>query len=258
MMPPRKSTLPATILIVHQSAELYGSDRSLLDLLSTLDRTRFIPIVCIPEHGPLEGRLKELGIEIHITPLLKVRRSTLSKPWKLPQLPGVVARVLREVSALVKGRKIDLVYTNTLAVMAGAFWAAKNKVPHVWHVREIIHQPKLASIFFRTIVSALSDRVICNSDETRRWISPRSANALTVWNGVASIDTTAPPGDLRAAARARLNLSPDVPVILMVGRINERKRATARSAPSFSRAAMVAGGSCSRARAVLGIHIEFI
>ena len=36
-----------------------------------------------------------------------------------------------------------------------------------------------------------------------------------------------------------------------------RKRATARSAPSFSMAAAVAGGRCRRARAVFGIYIEY-
>jgi glycosyltransferase involved in cell wall biosynthesis len=224
IMYPSNFNAPATILIVHHSAELYGADLSLLDLLSGLDMSRFTPIVCIPEQGPLVDRLKVLGIEVHITPLLKLSRHTLSTPWKLPLVLSLVFRALREISTLVKGRKIDLVYTNTLAVIAGALWAAKNRVPHVWHVREIIPRPRLASIFFRAIVSALSDQVICNSDETRRWIAPRSsATAVTVWNGTKSIDATLPLGDLRAAARAKFNLAQDVPVVLMVGRVNARK-----------------------------------
>lgn len=219
-----KLTATITILIVHHSAELYGSDRSLLDLLSALDKSRFAPIVCIPEHGPLVDRLQSLGVEVHITPLLKLCRRTLSTPWKLPLLPGHVVRALREISALVNGRKIDLVYTNTLAVMAGALWATKNNVPHVWHVREIVHRPRLASIFFREFVSAFSDQVICNSDETRNWIMPRaSVPAITVWNGVEAVNVESHPGSPTARTRRRLNLPADALVVLMVGRINERK-----------------------------------
>lgn len=219
-----KLTAPVTILVVHHSAELYGSDRSLLDLLSAMDKSRFAPIVCIPEQGPLVDRLQRLGVEVHITPLLKLCRRTLSTPWKLPLLPSHVFRALREISVLVNGRKIDLVYTNTLAVMAGALWAAKKKVPHVWHVREIVHRPRLASIFFREIVAALSDQVICNSEETRRWIMPRtSAPAITVWNGIEPIQVESRPGSHNTHARQRLNLPADALVVLMVGRINERK-----------------------------------
>ena len=42
------------ILFIHQSADLYGSDKTLLQLLTYLDRTKFNPVVVIPLNGPLK------------------------------------------------------------------------------------------------------------------------------------------------------------------------------------------------------------
>lgn len=214
----------STILVVHQSAELYGSDRSLLDLLGGLDRSRFVPIVCVPEHGPLIDKLQAFGIEVHVAPLLKVRRRTMLEPWRVLKIPGAVRRAMEVITQLVGGRKVNLVYTNTLAVMAGAIWASCNKIPHVWHVREIINRPPIVSFCFRRLVATLADRIICNSNETLQWVaSGQSTSAVTVWNGIESLADTVHLPALRASARSRLNLPSNVPVILVVGRINARK-----------------------------------
>ena len=52
-----------------------------------MDRALFVPIVCIPEHGPLEARLLALGIEVHVIEPLKIGRQTLGSPWQLLRLP---------------------------------------------------------------------------------------------------------------------------------------------------------------------------
>src|SRR2546430_7385132 len=47
--------------------------------------------------------------------------------------------------------RIDLVYTNTLAVFGGALWAARRRVEHVWHVREIVQRPALVAWAMRAV-----------------------------------------------------------------------------------------------------------
>ncbi len=211
------------ILVIHQSAELYGSDRSLLELFAGLDRNRFSLVVCLPEHGPLEDALRAQGLEVHVMPLIKVSRSLFS-PRGLFRLPGDVVRALRALGRVVQGRRIDLVYTNTLAVLAGAFWARLRGVPHVWHVREIILEPRAVSRFFQIMARSFSKRLICNSEQTRLWIAAgRPDQAVTVWNGVAVLDEGVPTAASRIEARRRLNLPLDLPLILMVGRINAWK-----------------------------------
>jgi hypothetical protein len=51
-----------TILIIHQSAELYGSDKTLLLLLKHIDKTKFYPVVVLPNEGILKDELEKENI----------------------------------------------------------------------------------------------------------------------------------------------------------------------------------------------------
>jgi glycosyltransferase involved in cell wall biosynthesis len=209
--------------VIHQSAELYGSDRSLLELLAGIDRSRFSLIVCLPEHGPLEDALRAKGLEVHVVPLVKVSRRLFS-PLGLLRLPFDFLHSTRALRRVVRGRKIDLVYTNTLAVLGGAWWAKRNRIPHVWHVREIILEPRAVSRCFQIVAGRFSKLLVCNSGQTRAWISAACPEkAVTVWNGVEAASGEIPSAGSRAYARERLGLKPDLPLILMVGRINAWK-----------------------------------
>ena len=66
------------ILFIHQSAELYGSDKTLLLLLKHLDKTKFYPVVILPNDGPLKIELEKIKIEVHVAPVLKLYRKMFS------------------------------------------------------------------------------------------------------------------------------------------------------------------------------------
>lgn len=225
-IPKSSSTSIFRLLVVHQSAELYGSDRSLLDFLTDLDRSRFDVLVCLPENGPLVDLLVEKDYEVHVISLFKVARSRLSFKG-IFNMPGDMKNVLRGIDEVVAGRYIDVVYSNTLAVLAGAFWARSRTVPHVWHVREIIKKPALVSFFFRWLAPALSSRIICNSGETYNWVisgHKSSADKTTVvWNGVDATTTqTSQEFSVKKVLREQLGL-PELPMVLMIGRVNSWK-----------------------------------
>ena len=213
---------PRRILVVHQSAELYGSDRSLLELLADSDRRRVDWVVCLPGEGALAQALRVQGIEVHILALLKISRRLLS-------LSGLwsagfrAAASLRSLDRLVAGRRIDLVYTNTLAVFDGMLWAMFRRRPHVWHVREIIRKPRLVSLALRRIAHFGADRLICNSGPTLAWLTgagKTAAKASVVWNGVQAQPLAR---EARISARVRLGLHRHLPMLLMVGRVNHWK-----------------------------------
>lgn len=212
----------ARMLVIHQSAELYGSDRSLLDLLAGIDRDDFACIVCLPEEGALAVALRDLGMEVHVLPLLKISRQSL-RVGGLFKLPGRICRAVRALDQLLVGRKVDLVYTNTLAVFDGMLWALLRRRPHVWHVREIIVRPLLASAFLRLLAMKFSSKLICNSRNTREWLlgtGRLNRKCSVVWNGV---QNQARRQHREADARRELGLLPGLPVVLMVGRINRWK-----------------------------------
>ena len=63
------------ILVIHQSAEMYGSDRVLYLTVTGLDKSEFFPVVVLPQEGPLKNELEKQDIKVIIAPVLKVYRS---------------------------------------------------------------------------------------------------------------------------------------------------------------------------------------
>src|SRR4029077_19298939 len=114
----------------------YGADRQ-LDLIATgLDRSRFEPIVVLPEEGPLAEDLGRGQVEVDIRPLSVLRREHLT-PGGIASLLMQAARDSAFLSELIHRRQVALVHSNTSVVLSGAAAAARARVPHVWHVREI-------------------------------------------------------------------------------------------------------------------------
>ena len=134
-----------TILFVHQSADLYGSDKVLLALVTKLDRDKWYPIVLLPVDGPLVVELAAIGTECHVVPISRLARTSLSLRG-LFELPVNLMRSIRAFNRVLRGRQVDLVHSNTLAVLSGAIWARWHRIPHVWHVHEIILQPQIVRL----------------------------------------------------------------------------------------------------------------
>ncbi|MFN0184560.1 MAG: glycosyltransferase family 4 protein [Aquabacterium sp.] len=161
------------VLLLHQASDLYGSDRMLIQIALALHEAGAAPIVVLPEGGLLPGVLAGLGIEAHEVPaarLLKVRRSA-SGMAALVRLALAIPSALSTLDAVVGIRRIRLVYSNTLAILAGAVWAARRRLPHVWHLHEIVDRPKLAAWVLKAVARALAVRWVCNSQATQRWFA---------------------------------------------------------------------------------------
>ena len=63
-----------SILFIHQSAELYGSDKTILMFISSLDKQKYKSIVILPFDGPLKREFEKNNIEVIIAPVLKLYR----------------------------------------------------------------------------------------------------------------------------------------------------------------------------------------
>lgn len=209
---------PQRLLIVHSSAELYGSDRSLLDFVSLQDG-RFDVTVLLPESGPLVALLEAAGARVAVGEVCKVQRNMLG-PRGLLRTVAATWRAVRNIRRLAGGQPFDLVYTNTVAVFAGSLYALLARRPHVWHIREILAGSPALTRGFRAIVSALSRRIICNSNQTFAWIElPRSRERCrVVWNGVAA----ATPLGRRDAERQQRGWEDRI-VFALAGRLNAWK-----------------------------------
>lgn len=186
---------PGRVLFVHQSCDLYGSDRVLLDIAEAVAQAGGEPIVALPGEGPLTQALRARHIEVHslgALQVLKLSRASMTAGGAM-RLAAAVPASIASLDRCVGGRRVDLVHSNTLAVMAGALWARRRGVRHLWHVHEIVEQPRVAARAFPWLVRWLSDTVVCNSNATKRWLVQSqptlAARSTVVWNGVSAAAT---------------------------------------------------------------------
>ena len=72
------SQVPSTLLFLHPSAELYGADRTLLQLVQSLDQARWRCVVALPRRGQLAGELERAGATVEVGELGVGTRDQLS------------------------------------------------------------------------------------------------------------------------------------------------------------------------------------
>lgn len=207
------------LLVVHSSAELYGSDRSLLDFVRhTAPNIRVT--VALPERGVLVQALEAVGATVIIGEVCKIQRSMFS-PLGFFTMTKTMLRSVRFLGTARDNHGFDLVYSNTIAVLGGALSARLWGVPHVWHVREILSSSSVLTPVFRRLVAWLSSSVVCNSGQTLDWIKlkGKAAKYQVVWNG---FDVPNVEAD-RLADRASLGAGEDDLLFVLVGRINRWK-----------------------------------
>lgn len=214
------------ILFVHQSADLYGSDKTLLYLVKSLKNT-IHPIVVVPEEGPLTDELQKNDIEVLIIPVLKVSRDLFTIKQIL-KFPFQIFKAIYKLRKKIGKRKIDIIHSNTLAVFLGAFYSKIFRVKHIWHIHEIILYPAIAAKNYPFLVNYFSDFVVFNSLASaenlyNRCFSLKSKSSI-IYNGV---DRKTPflSNEERNLMRKNLfkNIQNESKIIGLVGRINKHK-----------------------------------
>lgn len=215
------------ILYLHAGAELYGADKILLELLTDLDKTKFKPIVLLPNDGPLVNKIKNIGVDVQIVHYPIIRR-------KFFTVIGILKYSLKYLkygiilSKFVKKNEVNVIHVNTTAVLEGAFIKVFNNVPLVWHIHEIIMSPKIMFKFFSYLIQHVSNRIVTVSDATRNrllesnYVSPDKI--YTIYNGINSENIISHNNyETKKIMKSQLNIPNDSKVIGMVGRINSWK-----------------------------------
>ncbi|MBF0503866.1 MAG: glycosyltransferase [Candidatus Omnitrophica bacterium] len=118
------------ILYLNSSAVIYGAETRLIDIIRNLDTSKFFPFVLLPHTGPLDDRLKKLGvITMHLEygyPLAPLNRSNIIK----------FLRLNRDFVRLVRLHDIDVIHAN-LHINMSKFWLAFLilQIPLIVHMR---------------------------------------------------------------------------------------------------------------------------
>lgn len=212
MSAPRRQT----VLLVHPGAEMFGSDRMLLESAIGLVDAGARVVVALPGRGPLDRELRTAGAEVVVVPMLVLRKVLLS-PRGLPRLFRDTFRGLGAAWRLIGSLRPDVVYVSTIILPQWPLVARLRRTRSISHVHEaeasgsrlvnrILYSPHLASR--HTLVNSRF------SLETIRSALPALAGrSQVIYNGVASPADPAPP-------RARVQ---DALQVLYVGRLSPRK-----------------------------------
>lgn len=208
------------ILFIHQSAELYGSDKTLLYLVTNLNKNKFFPIVILPNSGPLQDELEKENIKVIIAPVLKLYRKMFT-PRNLIKFIKDYFKGVKTINTLKKEYKIEYIYSNTLAVLLGFFYCFFHNTKHIWHVHEIIESPRVFTKAFRFFLNNKTNTVLLhNSIATCNFWNCKGNNQV-IWNGIASFsEITLTEKEL---IRSNVFKAENEIVLALVGRISRWK-----------------------------------
>ena len=210
-------------MFVHASADLYGSDITLLQIVSGLDRRRFAAIVVVPYDGPLVPHLEDAGAEVLVVPDLPVIRRQNMTPRGLLQLIASLRSVIW-LASLIRQRDVALVHCNTLAVALVGLAARLSGRPQVWHVHEIIAGPRAVASALATLSSTLSTLVVANSRATAdHYCRTRVVSSTPIRVILNGVDEDRLKNHSRTRLRPAIGAESGEVVFTLVGRINRWK-----------------------------------
>ncbi len=157
-----------TILYIAHSANLYGGELCLFNLVSNLDRSRFHPVIVLPKNGPLKQKLEDLHITVEVIPSITAWLTKRQGIQRLLHFLAVVPFILFSVWRLhqiITHYQADLIHTNSLVIIDGALAARLRGIPHVWQARELLIPSTVFNFIFGprialAIINYLSDRII--------------------------------------------------------------------------------------------------
>lgn len=215
-----------TILFIHQSSELYGSDKTLLLLLKHLDKTKFCPVVVLPNNGPLKVELEKLNITVILAPVIKLYRKMFT-PKNILRFFVEIKLASKTLDDLNKQFHFDIVYSNTLAVLLGIFYAKKRKIKHIWHVHEIIESPKVfTKLFLKFLAQKSNTKIVYNSIATQKFWDVNtkiSSKSLVIQNGLEIPNTKMSESEVLEFREKFFKANKNEVVIALVGRISRWK-----------------------------------
>ncbi len=213
------------VLFVSHESGMTGAERSLLEIILGLDRKRFSPFVVVPRDGLLLQELDQANA-ITIKANLKwwIARGPRNRNEFKKFIQGLPKRagIIRD---LIQRYRIELVYSNSVACIDGAVGAAIARIPHLWHIHEILSKnqnisPYVPMWIVRLIVALLSKQIIVPSmavkDDIRSSLLFRHIHVR--YNGIdAKRFLISQQSVTEPTIRSEFRMAPDTKIIALIG-----------------------------------------
>lgn len=205
------------MLVAHPSADLYGSDRVLLESVAGMVAAGWRVEATLPGPGPLVAELTRRGARVTYSPAPVLRKSAV-RPAGLARFAFEVAASLLPSCRLLARTGADVVYVNTLTIPTWLVWGRLMGRRVSCHVHEA--EGSVRALLRRLLCLPLifAQQIIVNSrfsldvlSAANPWVRRR---ATVIYNGV--------PGPAQSPSPARAVLTTPVR-LLFLGRLSPRK-----------------------------------
>jgi glycosyltransferase involved in cell wall biosynthesis len=203
------------ILLVHSSAELYGSDKACLAIAQVATREGHDVRIILPADGPLRPRLESVGAKVTVFDALILRRADLRgvRAVGVPFQWGRAALKVRRFS-LDHKNQFDVVHAHCMPSVGGLIFAKYLSVPLVWHVHEIFEDSPLARAVFEKALTSADLIVAASRSVQQQFRSEKLRDRTRVAYTGASVPT---------GTECVKPLKRQVPRVVCVGRLNQWK-----------------------------------
>jgi len=234
------------ILYIHNGCDLYGASRSLLRLVTRLDRAKFVPFVILPLEGPLAGALRKEGVHVTVMRSLSVISRSVFHSWRIIPFLLTIPVSVAVLAIFMKKTDIRLVHTNVGSVVSAGLAAKLAGVRHVWHLRDSFHDfGRLWKLYSRYVLWS-SDKVICVSKAISAQFRDTRGKVTVVYNGIPLEESEEVSNEEVAAFKARFGLN-GKRAVGVVGRIKFQRKGQ----DVFVRAAALLKGKLAETKYVI-------
>ena len=211
------------VLFVHSNSELYGADFILLEVVRAL-KGMVRPVVALPGEGDLTQALRREGIQVIYTRESLLRRVNF-KPHKVPRLVWNISQDAKRLIDIIRKENVQLVYSNTGAVITGAIAARICHIQNIYHIHEIIMNPRWLAKVIARLVLGNSSEVIAVSGPVREQLlrhgKPGDPPVTVIHNG---LDPERFEVDVNITkVRRELGAGPDQVLFGVIGRVHPWK-----------------------------------
>jgi glycosyltransferase involved in cell wall biosynthesis len=212
------------ILYLHAGAEMYGADKVMFDLIRNLDKNKFKPYVVLPTDGLLVDALEEEGVDVIVIPYPIMRRKYFN-PKGILQFGKGLLKYGKQLSKYAKEKHIDVIHTNTSAVLEGCRVSRSCHIPQLWEIHEIIVSPKVMYKVTSKLIAQYATLTVTVSKAVRDHLYRsgyfKSNSIKIIYNGVDA--NWFNPNNDSSYLRKEWNIPENAPVVGMIGRVNRWK-----------------------------------
>lgn len=186
---------PHILFVGHLAqARWFGAERSFLDLLQAVDRTRYRVSCILPRDEPAySARVRE-----HAEDLTFVKNAWWGRK------PAVDEALVERYTGLLRDGQVDLVHVNTIMVREPLVAAKRMGIPGIVHVRELIaHDDVLVRLIGASadeIIRSVQDNatfIVANSSATQQMYGALDRSCLLY--DTVDVESLAIPNDANAA-----------------------------------------------------------